>query len=49
MLWKLDLWEFLVMGDGKKSNDWNNNSIVLSVFFFLKYGKSGFFLMLNGE
>ena len=37
------------IGDGKKSNDRNNNSTALSAFPFLKYGKGGFSSVANGE
>ena len=46
---KPDSRELQVMGDGKKSNDRNNNSTTLSAFPFLKYGKGGFSSVANGE
>lgn len=46
---KPDPRELPAMGDGKKSNDRNNNSTALSAFPFLKYGKGGFPSMSNGE
>ena len=46
---KADSRELPAMGDGKKSNDRNNNSTALSAFPFLKYGKGGFPSVANGE
>lgn len=46
---KPDSRELPAMGDGKKSNDRNNNSTSLSAFPFFKYGKGGFSSVANGE
>lgn len=46
---KLDSREHPMMGDGKKSNDRNNNSTALSAFPFLKYTKGDFSSVANGE
>ena len=41
--------ELPAMGDGKKSNDRNNNSTALGAFPFFKYGAGGFPSVGNGE
>lgn len=46
---KPDSRELPAMGDGKKSNDRNNNSTALSAFPFFTYSKGGFTSVANGE
>lgn len=41
--------ELPAVGDGKKSNDRNNNSTALGAFPFFKYGSGGFPSVANGE